>query len=230
MKIPNTRRQLQSINIIIKSVTLPLLLISITTMLSSKALQFPNELASSSISGGSSSSSNNKEQAEVEHSINVINKTFVSGSQLPLSTSLDSSSLVPTNFYSNLQAQKFRVNVSNICERNQMRATIRINRPFYGLIHTKDKRRRPACSLEGNGEQSYAIEIGYTLNPSDPNHCGVVSHQLPAARNLTTTSNQNQQQQASNQAQLTLSVVLVVRLHKNIEFSDDRYFLLSCAK
>lgn len=127
-----------------------------------------------------------------------------------------------TNYYVNSQAQKFRVNVSNICEKSNMRITIRFSKPFYGLIHTKDKRKKPACSVEGNGDQVYTLEISYTLVQSEPSYCGIVSHHL---------SQPNQQRQnQSAQPQQTLSVALVVRLHKSIEFSDDRYFLLSCAK
>lgn len=130
-----------------------------------------------------------------------------------------------TNFYMNSQAQKFRVNVSNICEKSHMRATVRLNRPFYGLIHTKDKRRNRQCSIEGTGDQTYTLEISYNLLQTDPNYCGVVSHQLTASSSTTKLANQS-----SIQQQQTLSVALVVRLHKSIEFSDDRYFLLSCAK
>lgn len=131
------------------------------------------------------------------------------------------SDLTTTNFYTNSQALKFRVNVSNICEKSHMRVTVRLSRPFYGLIHTKDKRKKAACLIEGNGEQAYVMEISYTLVQTDANYCGVVSHQLVQQSNKTNPASHLQQ---------TLSVALVVRLHKSIEFSDDRYFLLSCAK
>lgn len=133
------------------------------------------------------------------------------------------------NFYTNSQASRFRVNVSNICERNQMRVTIRLSKPFYGLIHTKDRRKKVPCFVEGNGEQTYFMEISYTLIQSDLSYCGVVSHHLSGSVVGASQTNKQQQQQ-SNNSQTTLSVVLVVRLHKTIEFSDDRYFLLSCAK
>lgn len=126
----------------------------------------------------------------------------------------DSPSL--SSLYSDYQPQKFRVNVSNLCEANQMHVTIRFNRPFYGLIHTKDKRKRQACQVKGTGNQAYTLDISYTLVQSEPNYCGVVSHQLANGNNTN--------------KQPTLSVALVVRLHKTIEFSDDRYFLLSCIK
>lgn len=181
-----------------------------------------------------------KSQEEVflptKHQIN-----FNSNSDQLISTSMNSRQLVDvpilvsslnytntahqdqTNNYVNSQAQKFRVNVSNICEKSNMRITIRLNKPFYGLIHTKDKRKKTACSVEGNGDQVYTLEISYTLVQSEPSYCGIVSHHL-------TQPVQQKQNQSALQQQQTLSVALVVRLHKSIEFSDDRYFLLSCAK
>lgn len=134
---------------------------------------------------------------------------------------------------------KLRVNVSNVCEKNHMRITVRLNRPFYGLIHAKDFRRRSACSVEGTGEQLYSFDIAYTQVQSDPNYCGVVAHHLArvatqpiSTQPLGQTAAMNQSQPTSSflqQQQPTLSVALVVRMHKSIEFSDDRYFLLSCA-
>lgn len=140
-------------------------------------------------------------------------------SAINFTTSSEQSIESMPNFYTNSQAIKFRVNVSNICEKNHMRVTVRLSRPFYGLIHTKDKRKKPACQVEGTGEQTYVMEISYTLVQSDPTYCGIVAHQATQALNQSLTSNLQQ----------TLSVALVVRLHKTIEFSDDRYFLLSCA-
>lgn len=124
------------------------------------------------------------------------------------------------------QQQKLRVNVSNICEKDRMQITVRLNRPFYGLIHAKDKRKKSSCMAEGNGSQAYLLYISYTQIHSDPDYCGVLAHQ-PLQKPITTrthivASNQSSQQQV-------LSLVLVVRMHKTIEFSEDKYFLLSCA-
>lgn len=166
-----------------------------------------------------------------------------------------------SNFNNN--HNKFRVNVSNICERDRMQITIRTNKPFYGLIHAKDKRKRAQCSQEGNGNQAYLLYISYTQVQSDSDYCGVVAHQQPASlsstpahhldspkqtattlsnglhtrtnHNHTTNNiiNGNYVQQANHSHaaanQQILSLVLVVRLHKTIEFSEDRYFLLSCS-
>lgn len=142
-----------------------------------------------------------------------------------------------TNQYLSSQAQKFRVNVSNVCEKNHMRATIRLNKPFYGIIHARDKRKKPNCVVEGTGDQTYTMDISYTLVQSEQEFCGVVSHQPSTSQRQSSSSLQLVSQSSENstapqvpQQQPTLSIVLVVRLHKTIEFSEDRYFLLSCLK
>lgn len=146
-----------------------------------------------------------------------------------------------TNSSSN-QNSRFRVNVSNVCEKNHMRVTVRLSRPFYGLIHAKDKRKKVPCFIEGNGDQSYTLDVSFTLVPLDAAYCGMVAHHLSPS----SWTRQQQQQTTlmvaapANQSTLlpyggsqqteTLSLALVVRLHKTIEFNDDRYFLLSCPK
>lgn len=121
--------------------------------------------------------------------------------------------------------QDFRANVSNICERDRMQITIRLNRPFFGVIHAREKRKSPACFVEGHGNQVYSLQISYTQLQTDQDYCGVVAHQP-----YTKTSSQSLARNNLNQSsQQILSFVLVVRLHKTIEFSEDKYFLLSCA-
>lgn len=146
-----------------------------------------------------------------------------------------------TNQYLNSQAQKFRVNVSNVCEKNHMKATIRLNKPFYGIIHAKDRRKKPNCVIEGNGDQTYVLDLSYTQVQSEPEFCGVMSHPPATSQRQGSTLVQLIAQSTDNSTsspmpntvqlqQPTLSIVLVVRLHKTIEFSEDRYFLLSCIK
>lgn len=142
-----------------------------------------------------------------------------------------------TNQYLNSQAQKFRVNVSNVCDKNHMKVTVRLNKPFYGIIHARDKRKKPNCMVDGTGDQTYTMELSYTLVQSEQEFCGVVSHQpstsqrqSSASLQLVSQSHDNSTLPQSTHQQPTLSIVLVVRLHKTIEFSEDRYFLLSCLK
>lgn len=135
--------------------------------------------------------------------------------------------------YNGQQNSRFRVNVSNICEKTHMKVTVRFSRPFYGLIHAKDRRKKAPCFVEGNGEQAYSLDISFTLLPTDVAYCGMVADQLQSVAAWTRSSQQTNQQM--NQSMLhgiqeTLSLALVVRLHKSIEFNDDRYYLLSCPK
>lgn len=141
---------------------------------------------------------------------------------------------------------KFRVNISNICERDGMQIAININKPFHGLIHAKDKRKKPACYVEGNGNLQYNLRISYSQVNSDANYCGVLAHyqqtSLSSSSPLVNSSKLQQEQVQFNMANGTLasnststqqaqilSLVIVVRLHKTIESSDDRFFLLSCS-
>lgn len=120
-----------------------------------------------------------------------------------------------------------------------MKATIRLNKPFYGIIHAKDRRKKPNCVIEGNGDQTYVLDLSYTQVQSEHEFCGVMSHppaisQRQASMQLVAQStDESTPSSIPSSVQLhqpTLSIVLVVRLHKTIEFSEDRYFLLSCIK
>lgn len=161
-------------------------------------------------------------EATNEHFFNQSTRNLAAATSIEISAN-DSTS----NFHSVREASRssssaslIRVNVSNVCEKNHMRVSIRLNRPFYGLIHAKDKRKKLPCYVEGTGEQFYTFDVSFTLQPSDPAYCGMTMH-APVWQSITNHSLQQQE---------TLSLALVVRLHKSIEFSDDRYFLLSCPK
>lgn len=118
---------------------------------------------------------------------------------------------------------KLRVNISNTCEpNNKMLISVSFSKPFNGLIHTKDSRKKPACAIEGNGDSIYFLNIRYTPNLQDASNCGLISN---SADNSAPSSSVTNNQQYQN---TTLSVVLVVRLHKTIEFSNDKFFLLTC--
>lgn len=107
----------------------------------------------------------------------------------------------------------YNIFVTNTCERESMKINIKTSRPFYGVIHTKDQRSKPICTVEGNGETDYNLEISQILNSKDPNYCGV----LRARRD-------------SPEDKDRLSVVIAVRVHRDILRSDDKFFLLNCTK
>lgn len=107
----------------------------------------------------------------------------------------------------------YNIFVTNTCERELMRVNIKTSRPFYGVIHTRNQRQKAGCSVEGNGETEFNLDINHVLNQQDPAYCGVVRarKESPDDKDL-------------------LSVVIAVRVHRNIELSDDKFFLLNCTK
>lgn len=105
----------------------------------------------------------------------------------------------------------YNIFVTNTCEREQMLVKITMSREFNGVIHTRNQRQKSACTIEGNGGTEYTLNISHVLNPQDPNYCGAIKarRESPEDRDL-------------------LSVVIVVRFHRDIELSDDKFFLLNC--
>lgn len=103
--------------------------------------------------------------------------------------------------------------VTTACERESMKVNIKTSRPFYGVIHTRNQRQKPICTVEGTGDTEYALEFSLILNSLDPNYCGVIR----ARRDSPDDKD-------------VLSVVVAVRFHRTIELSDDKFFLLNCTK
>jgi hypothetical protein len=105
----------------------------------------------------------------------------------------------------------FNIFVTNTCERELMHVNIKTSRPFHGVIHTRNQRQKAVCTVEGTGETEYNLDISHVLNQQDPNYCGVIKarKESPDDKDL-------------------LSVVIAVRVHKNIELSNDKFFLLNC--
>lgn len=107
----------------------------------------------------------------------------------------------------------YNIFVTNTCERESMKVNIKTSRPFYGVIHSRNQRQKQSCSVEGNGEIEYNLEISHVLNPRDPAYCGVIKARRESPEDKD-----------------TLSVVVAVRVHRTIELSDDKFFLLNCTK
>lgn len=101
--------------------------------------------------------------------------------------------------------------VTNTCERESMKVNLRMNRDFYGVIHTRNQRSKQICSIEGTGDREYNLEISHVLNQQDPNYCGVIKARKDSPDDKD-----------------ILSVVIAVRLHRKIELPDDKFFLLNC--
>uniref|UniRef100_A0A6G1S7G2 ZP domain-containing protein n=1 Tax=Aceria tosichella TaxID=561515 RepID=A0A6G1S7G2_9ACAR len=122
----------------------------------------------------------------------------------------------PTNMLLDDDSDQFNLFVSNTCERDFMLVRVRTSRPFYGVIHTLNYRRKPRCSLEGDGALDYQLNISHALDSRDPAHCGVIKLR-------------KQSEQGGEPGEL-LSVVLAIRVHRNVELSDDKFLVLNCTK
>lgn len=118
--------------------------------------------------------------------------------------------------YDELEGDEYNLLVSNTCERDSMTIEVKTNKPFHGIIHTLNHRRKPICSAEGDGGNQFRLSISHALNPNDPQYCGVtlVARGRPA----------------SEPPAEWLSVIVVVRLNRNIELSEDKFFALNCTK
>ena len=114
----------------------------------------------------------------------------------------------------------FNLFVSNTCERDYMLVRVRTSRPFYGVIHALNYRRRVRCALEGDGASEYLLNISHVLDSRDPAHCGVIKLRRPNADGLAPGEPSNEQ----------LSVVLAIRAQKNVELPDDKFLVLNCTK
>lgn len=109
----------------------------------------------------------------------------------------------------------FNTFITNTCEseREHYLINVKTSRPFFGIIHTRGHRSKAACSVEGTGATDYNLEISQTMNPRDSGYCG-------ALRGARTSPGEPE----------LVNLVLVVRFHKSIELSDDRFYVLNCTK
>ncbi|CAG2160273.1 unnamed protein product [Oppiella nova] len=79
--------------------------------------------------------------------------------------------------------------------------------PFNGVIHTRDFRKSP-CLQSGDGGLNTTLTINLLAKPDENNFCGV--HRLKGSEERT--------------------VALTVRVHKTLELSDDKYYIITCSQ
>jgi hypothetical protein len=108
---------------------------------------------------------------------------------------------------SSLNDQEFNPSVTARCERGLMHIAVVTSEPFNGMIHTRDFR-KPPCLAYGNGTINTTLSINLLAKSDDQNYCGV--HKLKGSEERT--------------------VALSVRLHKTLELSEDKYFIITCAQ
>lgn len=85
-----------------------------------------------------------------------------------------------------------------------MQIAVRTDQPFNGIVHVRGHRHDP-CQSFGNGSSLTTITIDM-LNTNQGTSCGV--HKAKGSEER--------------------SISLVVRLHKALELSDDKNFVITC--
>lgn len=100
----------------------------------------------------------------------------------------------------------FQPLVTARCELGNMTILVQTESPFEGVVHVKDYR-KPPCQTFGNGQRNTTLLIDLLTAKDSPNYCGVI------------TNKGNEQ-----------SLVLAVRVHRNLELSDDKFYLITCGK
>lgn len=101
---------------------------------------------------------------------------------------------------------EFDPRVSAKCERNLMHITVSTEQPFNGIVHVRNYRRNPLCQTAGNGSLLTTLTIDLLAASNRPNYCGV--HRVKGSEER--------------------SISLVVRLHRALELSDDKHFVITC--
>ncbi|KAF7489694.1 hypothetical protein SSS_04216 [Sarcoptes scabiei] len=86
-----------------------------------------------------------------------------------------------------------------------MQISVQFDQPFTGIVHVKNFRRDP-CQIYGNGSTSLSLTIDLLAGHNRPNYCGVYRTKGSEER----------------------SISLVVRLHRALELSDDKHFVITC--
>nr|XP_046919568.1 uncharacterized protein LOC124499670 isoform X1 [Dermatophagoides farinae] len=99
----------------------------------------------------------------------------------------------------------FDPHVQAQCERNLMNIMVTFDQSFNGIVHVRNFRRNP-CQIYGNGSTIVVLNIDLLAPSNRPNFCGV--HRVKGTEER--------------------SISLVVRLHRALELSDDKHFVITC--
>lgn len=68
--------------------------------------------------------------------------------------------------------------ISAKCERSLMIINVVTKEPFYGVIHTRDYRRRNSCLVYGSGSFNTTLRISAVASEDDEKYCGVHQHKV----------------------------------------------------
>ncbi|XP_013788094.2 uncharacterized protein LOC106472011 [Limulus polyphemus] len=89
-----------------------------------------------------------------------------------------------------------------------MTIVVKTELPFNGMVHVRDFRRDP-CVAYGNGYRNATLRLSLLANSGDMNYCGI---------------------KLSEERTEEKSVVVVIRAHRTLELSDDKFYHITCGK
>lgn len=111
---------------------------------------------------------------------------------------------------------EFSPTVTANCDKGFMVISVLTQEPFHGVLHTRDtsdprgpkELRRDPCIAYGSGEKNTSLRISLFPGPEDPLYCGVRRRDGTEER----------------------SVAISIRVHKALELSDDKSYVITCGK
>lgn len=112
---------------------------------------------------------------------------------------------------------EFTPSVSANCDKGFMTISVLTDEPFQGIVHTRDTNdprgivkelRRSPCIAYGTGGRNTSLRISLFPGPDDALYCGVRKKEGSEER----------------------SVAISIRVHKALELSDDKSYVITCGK
>lgn len=112
---------------------------------------------------------------------------------------------------------EFTPSVSASCDKGFMTISVLTDEPFQGIVHTRDtsdprgvvkELRRGPCIAYGTGGRNTSLRISLFPTPEDALYCGVRKKEGTEER----------------------SVAISIRVHKALELSDDKSYVITCGK
>ncbi|XP_018493743.1 uncharacterized protein LOC100901865 [Galendromus occidentalis] len=126
-----------------------------------------------------------------------------------------------SSVFSHLQAisqaeEEFSPSVSAVCDKGYITISVQTDKPFQGVIHTRDindrgvtkELRREPCVAYGQGGTNTSLRLSLFSRNDDPLYCGVRKREFSEER----------------------YVAVYVRVHKSLELQEDKSYIISCGK
>ncbi|KAL5283140.1 hypothetical protein ACFFRR_005829 [Megaselia abdita] len=109
-------------------------------------------------------------------------------------------------FQNVLSNDDFSPFVTASCKGGFMNIKVKFSSPYYGAVHVRDFRKSD-CMKIGKGEENIHLNVNIFSKEADSDYCGVF-----ISKNLER------------------SIQLAVRVHKNLELAEDKFFIITCGK